>query len=124
MENEARLNIKLPADLLAEVKLIAEEKDLTVSTLVRNLLLHYAAANRSDTFGTDNSIYIYQDVAKRKRELREEIKRTHTNFNEAKSRFSNFKKESILVANARADWKSAIQDYNNFCAKYKTQEEK
>ena len=41
MENEVRLNIKLTADLLNRIKVIAKEKQLTVSSLTRLLLINY-----------------------------------------------------------------------------------
>lgn len=41
MENKASLNIKLSADLLDKLKLIANEKELSVSALARLILLNY-----------------------------------------------------------------------------------
>lgn len=41
MENEVRLNIKLTADLLTRVKAVAKERQLTVSSLTRLLLIDY-----------------------------------------------------------------------------------
>ena len=41
MENEVRLNIKLTADLLTRIKAAAKEKQLTVSSLTRLLLIDY-----------------------------------------------------------------------------------
>lgn len=41
MENEVRLNIKLTADLLERIKAVAKEKQLTVSSLTRLLLINY-----------------------------------------------------------------------------------
>lgn len=41
MENEVRLNIKITADLLERVKTTAKEKQLTVSSLTRLLLINY-----------------------------------------------------------------------------------
>lgn len=41
MENEVRLNIKLTADLLERIKKVAKEKQLTVSSLTRLLLVNY-----------------------------------------------------------------------------------
>jgi uncharacterized protein YwgA len=41
MENEVRLNIKITADLLERVKAAAKEKQLTVSSLTRLLLINY-----------------------------------------------------------------------------------
>ena len=41
MENEVRLNIKITADLLQRVKVAAREKQLTVSSLTRLLLINY-----------------------------------------------------------------------------------
>ena len=41
MENEVRLNIKITADLLNRVKAVAKEKQLTVSSLTRLLLINY-----------------------------------------------------------------------------------
>ena len=41
MKDEVRLNVKLPADLLERVKIIAEKKGLNVSSLTRLLLVNY-----------------------------------------------------------------------------------
>lgn len=41
MENEVRLNIKITAELLARIKAVAKEKQLTVSSLTRLLLINY-----------------------------------------------------------------------------------
>ena len=41
MENEVRLNIKITADMLNRVKAAAKEKQLTVSSLTRLLLINY-----------------------------------------------------------------------------------
>ena len=41
MENEVRLNIKLTAELLGRIKTAAKEKQLTVSSLTRLLLINY-----------------------------------------------------------------------------------
>ena len=41
MENEVRLNIKITAELLDRVKTVAKEKQLTVSSLTRLLLINY-----------------------------------------------------------------------------------
>ena len=41
MENEVRLNIKITADLMNRVKAVAKEKQLTVSSLTRLLLINY-----------------------------------------------------------------------------------
>ena len=41
MENEVRLNIKITADLLNRIKAVAKEKQLTVSSLTRLLLINY-----------------------------------------------------------------------------------
>ena len=41
MENEVRLNIKITAELLSRVKAVAKEKQLTVSSLTRLLLINY-----------------------------------------------------------------------------------
>ena len=41
MENEVRLNIKINANLLDKVKAVAKEKQLTVSSLTRLLLINY-----------------------------------------------------------------------------------
>ena len=41
MENEVRLNIKLTADLLERIKVVAKAKQLTVSSLTRLLLINY-----------------------------------------------------------------------------------
>ena len=41
MENEVRLNITITAELLARIKAVAKEKQLTVSSLTRLLLINY-----------------------------------------------------------------------------------
>ena len=41
MENEVRLNIKITADMMNRVKAVAKEKQLTVSSLTRLLLINY-----------------------------------------------------------------------------------
>lgn len=41
MENETRLNIKLPETLLNRVKQVAKKRGLTVSALTRLLLIDY-----------------------------------------------------------------------------------
>ena len=41
MKDEVRLNVKLPADLLERVKIVAEKKGLNVSSLTRLLLVNY-----------------------------------------------------------------------------------
>lgn len=41
MNNEVRLNIKITADLLNRIKAVAKEKQLTVSSLTRLLLINY-----------------------------------------------------------------------------------
>lgn len=41
MKDEVRLNVKLPAELLLKVKIIAEKKGLNVSALTRFLLSNY-----------------------------------------------------------------------------------
>lgn len=41
MKNEVRLNIKITADMLSRIKAVAKEKQLSVSSLTRLLLLNY-----------------------------------------------------------------------------------
>ena len=41
MENEVRLNIKITAELMNRIKAVAKEKQLTVSSLTRLLLINY-----------------------------------------------------------------------------------
>lgn len=41
MENEVRLNIKITADMMNRIKAVAKEKQLTVSSLTRLLLINY-----------------------------------------------------------------------------------
>ena len=41
MKDEVRLNVKLSAELLERVKVVAEKKQLNVSTLTRLLLVNY-----------------------------------------------------------------------------------
>jgi metal-responsive CopG/Arc/MetJ family transcriptional regulator len=54
MENEVRLNIKLTADLLEKVKKAAKEKQLTVSSLTRLLLVNYVEQNESERKNTES----------------------------------------------------------------------
>lgn len=44
MEQEVRLNVKLEADLLKQIKAVAKELGLNVSSLTRNLLINYLEA--------------------------------------------------------------------------------
>ena len=41
MKNEVRLNIKITADMMNRIKAVAREKQLTVSSLTRLLLINY-----------------------------------------------------------------------------------
>ena len=41
MKDEVRLNVKISADLLERVKVVAEKKGLNVSSLTRLLLVNY-----------------------------------------------------------------------------------
>ena len=41
MKDEVRLNVKISADLLKRIKVVAERKGLNVSTLTRLLLVNY-----------------------------------------------------------------------------------
>lgn len=56
MENEARLNIKLTADLLERVKKVAKEKQLTVSSLTRLLLVNYVERIENERQNTEGKI--------------------------------------------------------------------
>lgn len=44
MEQEVRLNVKLEADLLKQIKAVAKELGLNVSSLTRTLLINYLEA--------------------------------------------------------------------------------
>lgn len=119
MENEARLSIKLPADLLEAVKIKADKNNLTVSALVRKFFLTYVTDESEPVKESSNAIYHYQDVAKRKRELKEAIKEAHKDFTTRKLFYADyFKKtgeehDSVLMA--RHWWKDAIAEYRTFC---------
>ena len=122
MENETRLTIRLPEDLLEAVKAKAERDNLTISSLTRKLFIAYIS-DESEAIDA-NPIYNYQDVAKKKRELKEAVKQAHKAFNEAQQEYSNAfvnkrNKESIFVESARTSWKSAITDYNMFCSEHR-----
>lgn len=54
MENEVRLNIKLTADLLDRIKVAAKEKQLTVSSLTRLLLINYVENFERDRQHTES----------------------------------------------------------------------
>ena len=54
MENEVRLNIKLTADLLNDVKAVAKEKQLTVSSLTRLLLINYVENFKRERQSTES----------------------------------------------------------------------
>lgn len=60
MENKASLNIKLSADLLDKLKLIANEKELSVSALTRLILLNYVECweleNICEEFYSDDEV--------------------------------------------------------------------
>lgn len=118
MENETKITIKLPADLLESVKVKAEKEGATVSSLVRNFFLAYTSTSQNINFEVNsaNSIYTYQDIAKRKRELKEAVKCAHEEYKETKLRYSSFKKDCPAIIIARDLWKQAVADYNNFCA--------
>lgn len=122
MENETKITVKLPADLLAAVKDKAGKNNLTVSALVRKFFLAYISDEETSCKST-NAIYNYKEVAKRKRELKEAIKYAHEDFNERQIEFQDFfrqhHKESIFVANARKTWKYAVAEYKAFCEECK-----
>ena len=48
MKNEVRLNVKLSAELLDRVKVVAEKKQLNVSALTRLLLVNYVENFEND----------------------------------------------------------------------------
>ena len=48
MKNEVRLNVKLSAELLERVKVVAEKKQLNVSSLTRLLLVNYVENFEND----------------------------------------------------------------------------
>ena len=48
MENEVRLNIKITADMMNRIKAVAKEKQLTVSSLTRLLLINYVEKTESE----------------------------------------------------------------------------
>ena len=54
MENEVRLNIKITADLLDKVKVAAKEKQLTVSSLTRLLLINYVENFENERKNTES----------------------------------------------------------------------
>lgn len=48
MQNEVRLNVKLSAELLERVKVVAEKKQLNVSALTRLLLVNYVESYENE----------------------------------------------------------------------------
>lgn len=120
MENEVRINVKLPADLLADVKVKAEKHNTTVSVLVRDFLLAYVKHNNEPSCDTDNSIYSYHEKAKKKRELKEAIKHTREDFREKREdlKMSSRKLDTDVVASANYDWRLAIKEYKTFCNEF------
>lgn len=54
MENEVRLNIKITADLLERIKRVAKEKQLTVSSLTRLLLINYVERIENERQNTES----------------------------------------------------------------------
>lgn len=54
MNNEVRLNIKITADLLDKVKMAAKEKQLTVSSLTRLLLINYLESIERERQNSEN----------------------------------------------------------------------
>lgn len=118
MENEVRINVKLPADLLAEVKLKAEKNGITVSELVRKFFLAYAEHDNNISCDMTNSIYSYHENAKKKQELKENISKARAEFKEVRSNLTDFKQNSTLIMVARNEWHNAVEDYNVFCTKH------
>ena len=53
MENEVRLNIKITADLLDRVKMVAKAKQLNVSSLTRLLLINYVERFENERQNTE-----------------------------------------------------------------------
>ena len=124
MENEVRLNVKLPADLLEVVKAKAERDNFTVSSLIRKFFLAYVSDEAATVDKDSNSIYSYQEIAKKKRELKVAVKQAHEAFNEAQRDSSELfvnkhTGESLFIEAARATWKSAVAEYNRFCDMHK-----
>jgi hypothetical protein len=118
MENETKITIKLPADLLADVKLKAEKSNTTVSSLVRNFLLAYIEHDNDFSCDRTNPIYSYHENAKKKQELKENISKARTEFKDVRSNLSDLKQKSTLVSLARAEWHNAVEDYNTFCTNH------
>ena len=117
MENEARINVKLPADLLADVKLKAENNGTTVSTLVRNFLLAYVKHNNMPSCDMNNPIYSYHENAKKKRELKEAAEQAYKDYVEERD---SLNEHSSLLDEGFSDkakriWHKAIKKYNDFC---------
>ena len=54
MENEVRLNIKISADLLERIKKVSKEKQLTVSSLTRLLLINYVERIENERQNTES----------------------------------------------------------------------
>ena len=48
MRNEVRLNVKLSAELLERVKVVAEKRQLNVSALTRLLLVNYVESYENE----------------------------------------------------------------------------
>lgn len=117
MENEVRITVKLPADLLADVKAKAEKTNTTVSALVRQFLLAYVKHNNELTCDTNNSIYSYHENAKKKRELKEAIKAAREDFRDKRADAlvlrDKLTKESAEIA--QIVWHAKVSEYNDFC---------
>lgn len=120
MQNETRLTVRLPEDLLEAVKTKAEAESLTISSLIRNFFLDYISAENETLDRNSNSIYTYWEVAKKKRELKEAVKQAHEAFNETQRECANLlvnkrTGESIYITTAREEWKGSVAAYNSFC---------
>lgn len=127
MENEVRLNIKLPESLLEAAKQKAKENELTVSSLTRLLLTNYINSNELLVSNNNcKSIAVesktqYHEIAQRKRELKLAISKAHDEYLQA--RYPRPKESGVTritspygIELARKAWKQAIAEYKKFCS--------
>lgn len=126
MENEVRLNIKLPESLLEAVKQKVKEKEngLTVSSVTRLLLTNYVNSDdllNKYTAVTAESKTQYHEIAQRKRELKLAISKTHDEYLQARYLRQNESGVTRITSSydielARKAWKQTIAEYKKFCS--------
>ena len=122
MDNEVRLNIKLPKELLDAAKAAAKEKQLTVSSLTRVLLSNYINSENRDVLCVAEiqkpkiASTRYHDVAQKKRELKQRIAEAHEEYLQYRHPKPGRYVTAYGVELARQAWKQAINEYKTFCA--------